>query len=160
MYIGCIGYSLLFLYIEVLKRKVWMLFRRLFISLLILSALTADGTVGLADYLYNLNLYSDFGLDLSDRAEGQTVCKKAVYVNRHDTVIKHTFFHTESFDKLAGISFDNSYISRCGFLYVTPAYSSNIFTEVNRTKLSEVFLLQDAKDIVLLQSDSSPPLIL
>lgn len=40
------------------------MFRRLFISLLILSALTSDGTVNIAGYLINLRLHDGMDLDL------------------------------------------------------------------------------------------------
>lgn len=41
-------------------RKVLML-SRIFVSLLILSALTSDGTVNLAEYLFSSGLYVDTG---------------------------------------------------------------------------------------------------
>lgn len=137
-----------------------MLLRRLFISLLILSALTADGTASLADYVYNLNLYSGFGLDLHAPPHGQTALWKDAYVNRHDTVVKRTLFCSESFEKLSVFSFDDSYNTGDGILCLMPENSSIIFTEVNKAGFFENFLLPDVKDIVLLQSDSSPPLVL
>lgn len=137
-----------------------MLLRRLFISLLILSALTADGTASLADYVYNLNLYSGFGLDLHAPPHGQTVFRKDVYVNRHDTIVKPTLFRSESFEKLSVFSYDDSYHTGDGVLCLMPENSSIIFTEVNKTEFLENFLLPDVKDIVLLQSDSSPPFVL
>lgn len=151
--------------------------RRLFIGLLILSALTSDGTIAYIDCVYNLNLYSEFGLDLLNTNKGQIVRRETLSAHWHDLDRERMLFCSDSCKQSSFDFYDKRYINLC--LNDLTIESNYLGTGLYSVKDDIAFFVSeycdgynicdfqyipyrvnkvsDVKNIVLQQSDSSPP---
>lgn len=129
------------------------MFRKLFISLLILSALTSDGSVNIAEYLINPHLYIDASLDLFI-VDCEPSLVEVNTLNDGKDVNGPAFFSNTFYKKYA-FPEDNGHSIRPGALYGD--YNFNLYISFPQgfdVKESDSFV---SKDIRLCMSDSSPP---
>ncbi|AUG58187.1 hypothetical protein [Acetivibrio saccincola] len=123
---------------------------RIFVSLLILSALTSDGTVNLTEYLFGPYLYSNTGLVAVSEKKDTCLGKEkndessfsTVYDSSHITKVKNNY---------------NKFNFNVFWLYFNYTLYQNIYTNFNSEISYWPLSFKKGKKIVLNSSDLSPP---
>lgn len=130
---------------------------RIFVSLLILSALTSDGTVNLAEYLFSSGLYVDTGLIAVSEKRNTCICEEKGI--KGDKVVK------DNSEPSFATAYDSIYIIKAknniNKFYVDFNYvlNLNIYTGFHSEISFWPLSFNKDKKIVLNSSDLSPPVM-
>lgn len=130
--------------------------RKLFISLLILSALTSEGTVNLAEYVFSPHLYTDVGLDLLMIDNEPSTSQVDAFKKGQDAKDNPTLLSDTVFIKYSTLLDDThnlkSWVVPGSYKYDTDNCSHHSLGCDGYSLFSS-----RNKDIVLYKSDTSPP---
>ncbi|HOM02252.1 MAG TPA: hypothetical protein PLH43_05420 [Acetivibrio sp.] len=131
------------------------MFRRLFISLLILSTLTSDGTVNIAGYLIDLYRYDGIDLDLIilDDSMPEKADLDSIEDTSPDSLGSSCIICADSSENDGKKSYSFAFLNReydyTAFLYIPSVQWIGVNTSCS----------WDGNDISLYMSDLSPPCI-
>ncbi|ABN52619.1 MAG TPA: hypothetical protein DEF39_02235 [Hungateiclostridium thermocellum] len=131
------------------------MFRRLFISLLILSTLTSDGTVNIAGYLIDLYRYDGLEPDLV--VLDGNLFKEAVCENAEDSEL----LSADAYCIICAEKSKDDDKRSCGFKLFNNKYNYNAFLYKFPVQWigENGSLFYASRDISLYMSDLSPPCI-
>ncbi|MDQ2087392.1 hypothetical protein RBH29_13250 [Herbivorax sp. ANBcel31] len=130
---------------------------KIFVSLLILSALTSEGAINLTEYLFSPYLYADEGL--SSVLEKSDTCVEEKNHRNQKKIVK------DDYDLLFTVSFSSSYVINIKdnlnklFIDFNPVKHQDVGLCSHSKVCFQPLFLQKEKKMVLNSSDLSPPII-
>jgi hypothetical protein len=132
--------------------------RKLFISLLILSALTSDGSMILLQHIYNNpNLYSSMGFDVLLSDESLSLAESCIINEYND---KKNFNLFSNINQKYSFQYEGySFEPKAQGVFEEYVYLCVGSTDYIEQVFQDSLIISDTKDIVLLRSDTSPPCV-